>query len=509
VSGHWLDPVAFDLSPTGGVLARDRMAVSPATQKAPPALDRRAQTKPGPSEAAYSGARASLTKSPCVVIVGGGFAGIEVARALQDSPARVTLIDRHNYTLFQPLLYQVATAALSSADVAAPIRGLLHAANTEVLLDEVIGVDRERSCVRTSGGRAIDFNLLVLATGSQYDYFGHDEWAALAPALKTLKDAVAIRSRLLLAFEQAEMCADDVERRALMTFVVIGAGPTGVEMAGAIAELAKTTLARDFRRIEPASARILLTEAGSKVLSAFPEKLGTYAHRALTRLGIQVMLNTKVEKIDENGVVAGGQRIAAKTVIWGAGVKATPVAAWLGMQSGPHGSIRVNPDFSIAAHPHIFVIGDAAAASGMDGKPLPGLAAVAKQEGKYVGNLIRQRIAGADPTNVFRYRDYGTMATIGRSAAVADLRGVRVTGTVAWLLWGFVHIYFLIGFRNRLLVFVNWCWAWLTYARGSRLITRDEESGSTLKLRRLPKDADEPRASTLSGETGPANAKRR
>jgi NADH dehydrogenase len=287
---------------------------------------------------------------------------------------------------------------------------------------------------------------------------------------------VAIRRRLLLAFEEAEMCDDDEERRALMTFVVIGGGPTGVEMAGAIAELAKTTLARDFRRIDPASARILLIEAGSKVLGAFPEKLGAYAHRALTRLGVQVLLNTKVEHIDENGVVAGGRRIATQAAVWGAGVTATPVAAWLGMQPGPHDTVHVNPDFSIATYPNIFVIGDAATASGMDGKPLPGLAAVAKQEGRYVGNLIRRRIAGADTPTGFRYRDYGTMATIGRSAAVADLGGFKLTGTVAWLLWGFVHIYSLIGFRNRLAVFMNWCWAWLTYARGARLITGDDGS---------------------------------
>lgn len=411
-----------------------------------------------------------------MVIVGGGFAGIEAAKALQSSPARIRLIDRHNYMLFQPLLYQVATAALSPADVAVPIRSLLHSPNTEMLLDEVVDVDLGRSCVKTVAGREIDFSFLVLATGSQYNYFGHDEWARLAPAPKFLEDAVAIRCRLLLAFERADMCDDEEERRALMTFAVIGAGSTGVEMAGAIAGLAKTALARDFRRIDPASARVLLVEAGSKVLGEFPDKLGTYAHRALTRLGVQVMLNTKIEQIDENGVVAGGQRIATQTVIWGAGVKATPVAAWLGMQPGPHGGVRVYPDFSTAAHPNVFVIGDAATASGMDGKPLPGLAAVAKQEGRYVGNLIRCRIEGADTPSGFRYRDYGTMATIGRSTAVADLWGFKLTGTFAWLLWGFVHIYFLIGFRNRLVVFVNWCWAWLTYARGARLIIGDERS---------------------------------
>ena len=445
----------------------------------PSARRRLAQAKSGTSPTTHSGAAATLSRSPCVVIVGGGFAGMEVAKALQGSPARVTVIDRNNYSLFQPLLYQVATAALSPADVAVPIRGLLHSPNIEVLLDEVVGVDLGRSCVRTIAGRELDFSSLVLATGSQYNYFGHDEWERLAPAPKTLEDAVAIRCRLLLAFEEAEMCGDDEERQALMTFVVIGAGPTGVEMAGAIAELAKTTLARDFRRIDPATARILLIEAGSKVLGEFPEKLGTYAHHSLTRLGVQVLLNTTVEQIDENGVVAGGRRFAARAVIWGAGVKATPIAAWLGMQPGPHDTVRVNPDFSIAAHPNIFVIGDAATVSGMDGKPLPGLAAVAKQEGGYVGNLIRHRIEGTVTTTVFRYRDYGTMATIGRSIAVADLRGFKFTGTVAWLLWGFVHIYFLIGFHNKLVVFVNWCWAWLTYARSSRLIIGDEGSRSS------------------------------
>ena len=487
------------------------MALSPAAQEAdprPPSIDdRHAQAKSGTPAAGYSGTGATLSQSPRVVVVGGGFAGSEVAKALQGSPARVTVIDRHNYTLFQPLLYQVATAALSPADVAVPIRGLLRSPNTEMLLDEVVGVDLGRACVRTIAGREIDFNLLVLATGSQYNYFGHDEWARLAPAPKTLEDAVAIRRRLLLAFEEAEMCDDDGERRALMTFVVIGAGPTGVEMAGAIAELAKTTLARDFRRIDPASACILLIEAGSKVLGAFPDKLGTYAHRALTRLGVQILLNTKIEQIDEKGVIAGGRRIATQAVIWGAGVKATPVASWLGVQPGPHGAVHVNPDFSIAAHPYIFVIGDAAVASGIDGKPLPGLAAVAKQEGRYVGNLIRHRIEGAATTTVFRYRDYGTMATIGRSAAVADLRGFRLTGTFAWLLWGFVHIYFLIGFRNRLVVFVNWCWAWLTYARSSRLITGDEGFRPARTSRRLAPDAVAASASISSGETLPADAK--
>jgi NADH dehydrogenase len=260
----------------------------------------------------------------------------------------------------------------------------------------------------------------------------------------------------------------------LMTFVVVGGGPTGVEMAGAVAELARATLVRDFRHIDPASAHIFLIEAGPRLLAAFPEELGAYAHRALTRLGIQVLLNTEVEHIDAAGVVAGGRRIAARSVVWGAGVKATPVASWLGVRPDRHGTIDVNPDFSLAGHPNVFVVGDAARALGPDGKPLPGLAAVAKQEGRYVGHLLRRRIAGQGATPGFRYRDYGTMATIGRSAAVADLRGFRFTGRLAWLLWGAVHIYFLIGFRNRLVVLVNWLWAWLVYARGARLITGHE-----------------------------------
>jgi NADH:ubiquinone reductase (H+-translocating) len=415
---------------------------------------------------------------PRVVIVGGGFAGTEVAKALRGSAARVTLIDRRNFFLFQPLLYQVATAALSPADVAVPLRTLLDGTNTEILLDEVIGLDVAAARVRTIAGREIEFDLLVLATGSHYNYFGHDKWAQLAPAPKTIETAVAIRGRLLLAFEQAEMCTNDDERRALLTFVVVGAGPTGVEIAGAIAELAAEILVRGFRRIGPTSVSIVLIDAEAKVLGSFPDKLGAYAHRTLTRLGVRVLLNTKIEQIDRSGVVAGGQRLAARTVIWAAGVVATPIVAWLGVQPGPRGTVSVNPDFSIPGQPNVFVIGDAATVSGADGKHLPGLAAVAKQEGQYVGNLISRRLKGDNTASVFQYRDYGTMAVIGHSAAVADIRGFRLTGSFAWLLWGSVHIYFLIGFRNRLLVLVAWFWAWLTRTRGARLITGDAEPGS-------------------------------
>jgi NADH dehydrogenase len=448
--------------------------------------DQIAPVQPEGSAIAAGGKGAALPDRPRVVIVGGGFAGIEAARALQRSPARVTVIDRRNYSLFQPLLYQVATAALSPADVAVPIRSLLRGANTEVMLDEVVGVELDSACVRTMAGRAIGFDFLVLASGSQYNYFAHDEWASFAPGPKTLEDAVTIRRRLLLAFEEAEISADDEERRALMTFVVVGGGPTGVEMAGAVAELARTTLVRDFRHIDPASAHILLIEAGPGLLGAFPEKLGVYARRALTRLGVEVLLDTEVERIDATGVVAGGRRIAARSVIWGAGVQATPVAPWLGIRPDRHGMIDVNPDFSVAGHPNVFVVGDAARALGADGKPLPGLAAVAKQEGRYVGHLLGCRIAGQGAVPPFRYRDYGTMATIGRSAAVADLRGFRFTGRLAWLLWGAVHIYFLIGFRNRLVVLVNWLWTWLVYARGARLITGREPSRPAPQPRPAP-----------------------
>ncbi len=435
----------------------------------------------------------AVPDAPGVVVVGAGFGGLEVGRLLQQVPARLTVIDRRNYTLFQPLLYQVATAALSAADVAVPIRSLLHGPGTEVLLDEVVGVDTRRSCVRTGCGREIPYAYLVLATGSRYNYFGHEDWASVALAPKSLDDAIGIRNRLLLAFEAAETCADDAERQALMTFVIVGAGATGVEMAGALAELAKATLVRDFRRIDPASARILLIEAGPRVLGGFPEKLGVYAQEMLAKLGVELRLNTPIEQIDAAGVVAAGQRIAARVVIWAAGVNATPVAGWLGVEATRHGTVRVDPDFSLPGRPNVFVIGDAAQVPGPDGKPLPGLGAVAKQEGRYVGELIRRRIEGGGAMPAFRYRDYGTMATIGRAAAVADLRGFELTGATAWLLWGLVHISFLIGFRNRVVVLVNWLWAWLTYAHGARLITGER------------RPAPDGVAATPSGEITPAS----
>jgi NADH dehydrogenase FAD-containing subunit len=406
-----------------------------------------------------------------VVVVGAGFAGLEVGKRLRHAPAQLTVIDRRNYMLFQPLLYQVATAALSPADIAAPIRSLICGNNTEILLDEVVGVEAERSVVQTGGGREIPFDFLVIATGSQYNYFGKEEWAAFAPSPKSLDDALEIRRRVLLAFEAAEMCNDSREQRALLTIVIVGAGPTGAEIAGAIAEMARFTLLRDFRHINPASARIILMEAGPRILAGFSPKLGAYAQNALAKLGVEVWVNSKIENIDGRGVVVHGERIEARLVIWAAGVKATPAAPWLKVPANSQGMVEVNADFSLPGHSNIFVIGDAALVRTTDGTPLPGLAAVAKQEGAYVGNLIRCRLSGDPEPTPFRYRDYGTMAIVGRSSAVADLRGFKLKGTLAWLLWGLVHLYFLVGFRNRLFVLITWFWSWLTYKRGARLIT--------------------------------------
>ena len=424
----------------------------------------------------------SAQHAPRVVVVGAGFAGLEVGKRLRHAPAQLTVIDRQNYVLFQPLLYQVATAALSATDIAVPIRSLISGDNTEILLDEVMGVETERSVVQTVGGREIPFDFLVIATGSQYNYFGKEEWTAFAPGPKSLDDALAIRRRILLAFEAAEMCDDTREQRALLTIVIVGAGPTGAEIAGAVAEMARFTLLRDFRHINPASARIILMEAGPRILAGFSPELAAYAQTALAKLGVEVRVNSKIEQIDGRGVVVEGERTEARVVIWAAGVKAMPVAAWLKVGANSHGMVEVNPDFSVPGHSNIFVVGDAALVRTADRTTLPGLAAVAKQEGAFVGNLISSRISGEPQPTPFRYRDYGTMAIIGRSSAVADLRGFKLKGALAWLLWGIVHLYFLIGFRNRLFVLINWFWSWLTYKRGARLIT-GQRSGASLRER--------------------------
>ena len=413
----------------------------------------------------------SAHRHPRVIVVGAGFGGLAAARGLARAPAEVTVIDRHNYHLFQPLLYQVATAALSEADIASPIRAILRdQQNARVLLDEVTGVDTVGRRINTRLGGAHGYDYLILATGSRYNYFGHGDWPHLAPALKSLDDATLVRRRLLLAFEEAETATDAEARRRLLTFVLVGAGPTGVELAGAVAELARATLSRDFRHIDPGTARIILIEAGPRILAEFPEKLAVFARRSLERMGVEVLTQSPIEAIDACGVTAKGRHIEAANVLWCAGVAATPVARWLAIEAAAGGRVAVAPDLSVPGRPEIFVIGDAAFAAGPNGRPLPGLAAVAEQQGRYVARAIARRIAGA-PVPVFRYRDKGALATVGRSSAIADFGRIRLTGWIAWVVWGVIHIFFLIGFRNRLSVFLNWAWAWLTYGRGARLIT--------------------------------------
>ncbi len=415
----------------------------------------------------------SEEQGPRVVIVGAGFGGLWVARGLKDTKAQVTIIDRQNHHLFQPLLYQVATAAVSPADVALPIRSLFTSnQNISVLMDEIIGIDAANKDV-LSRSKSYGYEYLVVSTGSEYAYFGHEGWRALVLSLKTLEDALYMREQILLAFEQAETAPDEVQRRKLMTFIIVGGGPTGVELAGAIAELAKSTLARDFRHIVPAEAEILLLEAGPTLLSGFPKRLIDFAQKALERKGVTVRLETPVQDIRDDAVVVGknGEVIPAATVLWAAGTQAGGISGWLGTETDAMGRIKVRDDLSVPGHPEIFVIGDAAHCAGPDEEPLPAVAPVAKQQGTFVARLIWRRIAGDQPPKPFRYRDEGMLATIGRGAAVANLRWIKLTGWVAWMFWGLVHIYFLIGFRNRMMVFLNWVWGYFIYGLGARLIT--------------------------------------
>ncbi|HEX6924057.1 MAG TPA: NAD(P)/FAD-dependent oxidoreductase [Longimicrobiaceae bacterium] len=410
---------------------------------------------------------------PRVVIVGGGFGGLYAARALRNAPVQVTVIDRRNYHLFQPLLYQVATAALSPADIAAPIRQILHKQrNTEVLLAEVTDIDTENRLIRVEDGRTKSYDYLILATGSVDQYFGHDEWARTAPGLKAVDDATEIRRRFLLAFEAAEQEPDPQRRAALLTFVVIGGGATGVEMAGAFAELARHTLARDFRRIDPTQARVVLLEGGPRLLPAYPDELSQKAKEQLERLGVEVRLNAMVTNIDFEGVWVGDERIETRTVVWGAGVKASPLGHKLGVPTDRMGRVFVEPDLSIPGHPEVFVIGDLANFSHQTGEPLPGVAQVAMQQARTAAENILRTMRD-QPRLEFRYKDKGMMATIGRAAAVAVIGGRKLSGLIAWLAWLFVHIVFLIGFRNRVLVLLQWAWAYLTWQRSARLITGD------------------------------------
>jgi NADH dehydrogenase len=405
-----------------------------------------------------------------VVIVGAGFGGLSAARSLAGAPFDVVLIDRYNYHLFQPLLYQVATAALSPADIASPIRTVFHRHhNVSVVLANVSAIDAGRNEV-IAEGRRIPFDFLVVASGAQQAYFGHPDWARDAPGLKTIDDATYLRRRILLAFEKAENEPDPDERRRLLNFVVVGGGATGVELAGAIAELAKYALASDFRTINPRSAQIVLVEAGPRVLSQFDPSLSRYAQRALEQLGVEVRVGAAVTVCDEAGISLGGERIESRTVMWAAGVEASPAGQWLGAQTDRAGRIKVEPDLSLPGLPHIFVIGDTAFRLDGKGRPLPGVAPVAKQQGAYVAHAIAARTAGRS-VPPFRYRDYGMLATIGRRRAVAEIGGFKISGFAAWLLWCFAHIYFLIGYRNRLIVMMNWAWNFVTFQRGARLIT--------------------------------------
>jgi NADH:ubiquinone reductase (H+-translocating) len=416
---------------------------------------------------------------PHVVIVGAGFGGLSAAKALAKAPVDITVIDRHNYHLFQPLLYQVATSALSPADIAVPIRGILaRQKNARVLLAEVTGLDLSGREVVTED-RRIPFDYLLLATGAKHAYFGHPEWSTSAPGLKTIDDALDIRRRVLLAFERAEAESDPAERSRLLTFVVVGGGATGVEMAGAIAELAKHSLAGDFRSIDPTMARVVLLEAGPRLLPAFTESLSDAARRSLASLGVEVRLSTAVTGCDPAGVALGADRLEARTIVWGAGVMASPAGDWLGATTDRAGRVIVRGDFSIPGEPRIFVIGDAACAKDCAGKPLPGIAPVAKQQGHYIGQLIDARIAGR-PKPSFRYRDFGNLATIGRKRAVAEFLWLRLSGFPAWLLWSMAHVYFLIGFRNRAFVAASWVWTYLTSQRGTRLITGLSSSRATV-----------------------------
>ncbi len=413
----------------------------------------------------------SLEGLPRVVIVGAGFGGIACAAALRGSRVAVTLIDQANYHLFQPLLYQVATAALSPGDIAAPTRPLFRdAVNTTVLLGRVTGVDTQRRVV-VAGDKQIPYDYLVVATGATHSYFGKDQWAPYAPGLKRIEDATEIRRRLLTAFERAEATDDANEREALLNFLIVGGGPTGVELAGAIAELTRHGMDKEFRHFDPASARVILVQSAPRLLPTFPESLSAIARQSLERMGVTVLVGSKVERIDADGVQVSGQRIASKTVLWAAGVTASPAAAWLGVEADAAGRVKVGADLSVPGLSNVFVVGDTAASNAWNGGPVPGLAPAAKQGGRYVARVIRARVAGKTAPAAFVYRHLGSLATIGRKAAVVDFGLFRLWGAPAWWLWGVIHVGFLVGLRNRVATMINWFWSYLTYGGGIRLIT--------------------------------------
>jgi NADH dehydrogenase len=410
-----------------------------------------------------------------IVIVGGGFGGLYAARALRRAPVRVTLVDRRNHHVFQPLLYQVAMSALSPGDIASPIRWILRRqSNVEVILADVVRVDTAARQLELADG-TLTYDYLIVAAGATHAYFGHEQWRSLAPGLKSLEDALDIRRRVLMAFERAEREVSDARRRALLTFVVVGGGPTGVEMAGALAEIAHQSLSRDFRRIDPSSARIMMIEAGPAVLATFPEPLRASARRDLERLGVEVRTGQAVTEVAPGFVEVGAERIETETVVWAAGVAASPLGATLGAPLDRAGRVRIQPDLTIAGHPEVFVIGDLASLDGPNGRPYPGVAQVAIQMGRHAAANIMRAIERQPPAP-FHYRDLGNMATIGRASAVADFGWLQLKGLLGWMSWAFVHILNLIGFRNRLVVFVQWAWAYFSYQRSIRLITGTPET---------------------------------
>jgi NADH dehydrogenase len=411
-----------------------------------------------------------------VVIVGAGFGGLAVAHGLAGAGVRITIIDQRNHHLFQPLLYQVGTAVLATSEIAWPIRHLVRKRKeVTTLLGEVTGVDTQNRRVLLGDGGISDYDTLVLATGARHAYFGHDEWEPYAPGLKTLEDATAIRRRILLSFERAEREVDPTLRAALLTFVIVGGGPTGVELAGAIVELAHQNLPREYRHIDTRKARVVLIEAGPRILPSFTHDLSAYAHASLERLGVEIQLGQAVRECSDQGVVYGDQPLAAKVILWAAGVRASSAAAWAGLPADNAGRAKVEPDLTAPGHPEIFVIGDTATIDAWHGKPVPGIAPAAKQQGMHVARTIRQRLGGDSAPRNFRYQHSGNLATIGKRAAVIDFGTIKVRGWLAWWIWGLAHIYFLIGVRNRLAVALSWLWIYVTGSRSACLITQGEQ----------------------------------
>lgn len=446
----------------GGVLSLDHLAKRLLAKWVPQSAERDAR---------------SLEGLPRVVIVGAGFAGVSCAAELRHAPVAVTLIDRSNFHLFQPLLYQVATAALSPGDIASPVRQLFRESfNVRALLGTVTGIDTRAQRI-FAGGHEVPYDYLVLATGATHSYFGKDAWAPHAPGLKRIEDALEIRRRILTAFEQAEAAEDEGQRAPLLTFLIVGGGPTGVELAGAISELARFGMDKEFRSFDPAEARVILVQSAPRLLPAFPETLARIAQRSLEALGVEVLLGSRVEGIDAEGVTISGRRVPAKTVLWAAGVMASPAAKWLGAEADNAGRVKVQEDLSVPGMPNVYAIGDTAQSNAWNGQAVPGLAPAAKQAGIYAARLIAAKVAGRPPPGAFRYRHRGSLATIGRKAAVVDFGFVRLWGAPAWWLWGIVHVSFLVGVRNRLATMLNWFWAYLTFGGGIRLITGAESRG--------------------------------